>query len=133
MRGDPGNTKLHDHASDESCFDGSCGTNPNQTAKHTPGPWRVGTGATIVGVRPDGSGLPLMVAQCVRPIHGTEQEDNAYLFANARLIAQAPALLAVLRTVEAAFNVKEIDPLVAFATIEKVRATIARVEGRDAR
>lgn len=49
--------------------------------------------------------------------------------ANARLIAAAPDLLAALEMAERAFNAETIDPLVAFATVEKIRAAIAQAKG----
>ena len=65
--------------------------------KHTPGPWSVQTGSVIAGFRPDDSGLPLMVAQLVVPIHYSgelgRQADVNVMHENARLIAAAPDLL----------------------------------------
>lgn len=44
----------------------------------------------------------------------------------AALLAAAPELLSVLQMMVRAFNVPEIDPLIAFATIEKAKAVIAK-------
>lgn len=90
----------------------------NQTAKHTPGPWHMDERGDIVSE----FGL-------IARLYGWAKPDDETL-PNARLIAQAPALLEALRMMLDAFNVKEIDPLVAFATIEKARSAIARAEGR---
>lgn len=48
----------------------------------------------------------------------------------ARLIAAAPEMLKVLGMVERAFNVEQIDAMVAFVTMEKVRGIIAMALGK---
>jgi hypothetical protein len=82
---------------------------------HTPGPWVAET-----------SGLPLAVTtedgRHLATVYPSRDEGRA----NARLIAAAPDLLAALRTMVDAFNVKDIDPLVAFASIERARAAICK-------
>ena len=67
-------------------------------AKHTPGPWEIAYGCCIVGKRPDGSGLPLSVAEVKTPIH-LGQNDIDAMHCNARLIAAAPDLLAALELI----------------------------------
>ena len=42
----------------------------------------------------------------------------------------APDLLRTLTNMVSAFNVKEIDPLAAFATIEQAKGAIAKAEGK---
>ena len=49
------------------------------------------------------------------------------------LLNAAPELLAVLEMAEQSFNVEEIDPLVAFVTIEKIRAVINKAKAGGAR
>ena len=62
-----------------------------KSADHTPGPWR------IVGVRP---GYGVDVETCdSEPITVNGADDDAVNYANARLIAAAPALLAALHVV----------------------------------
>lgn len=56
----------------------------------------------------------------------------AYLpnhFKDAPLLCAAPELLEALERMVRAFNVKEIEPLVAFVTIEQARAAIAKAKG----
>lgn len=47
-----------------------------------------------------------------------------------RLIENAPETLEILKRMVRAFNVKEIDPLIAFAMIEQARAIIEKTEER---
>ena len=50
---------------------------------------------------------------------------------DARLIAAAPDLLAVLQRMVEAFNVDEIDPMKAFAMIEQAQHAINQAKGRE--
>lgn len=85
--------------------------------QHTPGPWRVRRqGYAIPQIEQD---KPL--GQAIGEAYGGKQSD-----ANASLIAAAPELLAACEQTERAFNVAEIDPLVAFAVIENVREAIRK-------
>lgn len=102
----------------------------NQTAKPTPGPWEIRvsysqgepTGATI--------------------FNGAENIADCWNEANARLIAEAPALLDDLRLLVSRIMddaggadllpvEEEWDPE-NYAAIMRARATIARAEGRGA-
>ena len=86
--------------------------------KHTPKPWLAGTDPDAFNIEINrGNNLIAVVVYC-----DTREERMA----NARLIAAAPELLKALEQMVAAFNVKEIDPLVAFLTIEKAQATIQK-------
>lgn len=55
-----------------------------ETAKHTPGPWRVGDAAHTVFGPPNGNPAPARIADIT---------DKGHRHANARLIAAAPELL----------------------------------------
>lgn len=84
--------------------------------KPTPGPWSLLPARTLVNVKgPHGEQI------CQLPIGDP----------NAPLIAAAPDLLAELKNMIAAFNVAEVDPLVAFASIERARALVEKAEGED--
>lgn len=65
---------------------------------------------------------------CVRDENDTIVADHCTP-EHSRLFAAAPELLAACEMAEHAFNVEAIDPLVAFMTIEKLRAVIARAKG----
>lgn len=86
--------------------------------KHTPGPWEL-RGTRLVT---DKHGV--IIAEKI----GSNDGDSE---SNARLIASAPELLELLERMVRAFNVKEIDPLVAFVTIEQARAAIAKARGES--
>lgn len=91
------------------------------TTQHTAGPWHVS------GKRYHSDMLRVFTEMCdtVAMVPSTPfyQRDEA----NARLIAAAPELYSALQGMVAAFNVNEIDPLVAFATIERARAAVKKV------
>ena len=99
-------------------------------AKHTPGPWVVGSDAGASGrmVGPMGEEE---VCTVFGAGESNDPETRPECLANARLIAAAPEMLTVLKRMIAAFNADEIDPMVAFATIEQAQGTIARAEGKD--
>ena len=90
--------------------------------KHTPGPWQL--------ITPD-RGMPWIdsmggVIADTHSICGSTAH-------NGRLIASAPELLAALEAIISGWDsptygddADEIDPLVAFASIEKARAAIAK-------
>lgn len=86
--------------------------------KHTPGPWEL-RGTRLVT---DKHGV--VIAEKVGSNGGGSES-------NARLIASAPELLELLERMVRAFNVKEIDPLVAFVTIEQARVAIAKARGES--
>jgi len=85
-------------------------------SNHTPGPWEL-RGMRLVTDRHG-----VVIAEKIGS-NGGDSESNA------RLIASAPELLKMLERMVRAFNVKEIDPLVAFVTIEQARFAIAKAKG----
>ena len=97
--------------------------------QHTPGPWKA---AMPVGNPPFVGNESRVVVQKVGPLNGPQEESEA----NARLIAAAPELLAVLK--QALPWVEDIlDSLVRVAErgavrrlSTEIRATIAKAEGR---
>ena len=60
--------------------------------------------------------------------HDTREDETR---ANANLIAAAPELLEALEMMIRAANVKEIDPLVMFASIEKAKYVVDRAEDKQ--
>ena len=90
------------------------------SARHTPGPWRVGdAGSTVFGAS---GARPLMVASITHRI-----APDATQRANARLIAAAPELLDVLRKVA--------DECKAFGLhgwlVADIHDAVAKAEGRS--
>ena len=92
--------------------------NTQNHTQHTPGPWRVLEPDQVRGQE----GEFVANCECHRGRLATDR-------ANARLIAAAPDLLEALGWMVETFNAKEIDPMAAFATIEKARAAIAKAKG----
>lgn len=86
--------------------------------KHTPGHWEL-RGQRLVT---DGNGV--VIAEKIGSNGGGSE-------ANACLIASAPELLEALERMVRAFNVKDIDPLIAFATIEQAQSAIAKARGES--
>jgi len=83
---------------------------------HTPGPWYVTN---------TGNDQGLIVDENIG--------DNiaiTYDARNADLVASAPDLLTALETMISAFNANQIDPLIAFAAIEKARSAIDKAKGK---
>lgn len=80
------------------------------SAKHTPGPWRVGGTGFVVGGEGDALNADFVALRIIRapgtPLRHqpTAVEDEA----NARLMAAAPELLAVLKTT--AENIRSLGP-----------------------
>ena len=69
-------------------------------AKHTPGPWTAqGAGVYAGRLLVDGGAGARTVAGCLTHLHGNEHDEEDK--ANARLIAEAPRMLAVLQKVVA--------------------------------
>jgi hypothetical protein len=109
------------------------------TGTHTPGPWTIQGGQTIAGIRPDDSGLPLMVASVVVPIHFSGEfgrhVDMNVMHANARLIAAAPDLLDALTMALPYVECAETDPAYKNDAVKRVTAqicaAIAKAEGRQ--
>lgn len=62
------------------------------TQKHTPAPWKKGTGGDVLFTHPNGK--LYIIANAFSGIKGNATEEQE---ANARLIAAAPELLEVLR------------------------------------
>lgn len=81
---------------------------------HSPAPWREGKFWFDID-DPDGQLLAVVMV-----LPGERERSQA----NAALMRKAPELAEKLRWMVKAFNVKDIDPLVAFATIEKARALL---------
>ena len=85
---------------------------------HTPGPWAVFHGM-VVTANADGSIPP--TTQVLGYMNGMRDAD-------ARLIAAAPELLAALKAICAADDVKSLADLV--TVLPDARAAIAKAEGR---
>lgn len=87
---------------------------------HTPGPWTV-----------DGNRRAIFASDGVlAEVYGSmsaDSRDRETCEANARLIAEAPAMLEALRDVE--HYLSSMGDMGAKVTLEGVRATIARAEG----
>ena len=101
------------------------------SAKHTPGPWRLGRNEHPFSENylPPAIGTKTREqAMVVFPIEDDEPEPNA------RLIAAAPDLLAACRAVVSVLGRLPIgDPLIsdAHTACKKARAAIAAAEGRN--
>jgi len=91
---------------------------------HTPGPWICHSGMVW---KSDGSANGIPIARMDRDTPHTEPTERDR---NAHLIASAPDLLAALETMVSAFNANQIDPLVAFAAIERARSAIDKAKGK---
>ena len=89
------------------------------SAQHTPGPWKFG----FESVDPEWAIVTIEGGLIIANVNADHRQE-----ANARLIAAAPDMLAVLKDVENALSVmgKETTGLL------RVRAAIAKAEGRDA-
>lgn len=103
-----------------------------KNATHTPGPWYVGTGWIFhrSDERIGGSGAPLREEVC-------RVLTNDVGDANARLIAAAPELLAVLKDAEYYLALTSnnmcdegLEPDDSGAIAKQARAAIAKAEGR---
>lgn len=91
-------------------------------AKHTPGPW-TNTHGEITG--PNRS--PVAACRRGRGIHSI---DSEVFFANARLIAAAPDMLAALQDWSAHFNMPGDPPPELGSLHADMLAAIAKAEGR---
>ncbi len=102
----------------------------NQKAQHTPGPWKVGS-------RDERDYLGSMNPYSLYYIEASNHEVIAeldscgvehmpHLAANARLIAAAPELLAMLKRALAGLELAGSSG----GTVEAIRAAIAKAEGR---
>lgn len=90
------------------------------SAKHTPGPWHIGADGRIV-YDVDGWAVSNAVT-----FHGRHSERDA--FSNARLIAEAPAMLEALKNLlEDALALGIADSDISGSALE-ARAIIARIE-----
>jgi biotin carboxylase len=83
---------------------------------HTPGPWEMTHSDPAEGFD----------VWWIAGNHEQVEIGSVAKEANARLIAAAPDLLKTLEMMVTAFNQDHIDPMVAFATIEKARTAIAK-------
>ncbi len=91
---------------------------------HTPGPWKIHAGRGIE--TPSG---------CFYVTYGKDKHENplwkgsfSELDSNARLIAQAPTMLAALEQAEQVFNDTSPDPLQAMVMIERIRHVIKQAK-----
>jgi len=87
-------------------------------SKHTPGPWKEamwGGRVAIIHDRTDDGTFDVVVA-C---------NDSAPTFADARLIAAAPDLLAMLQELATCLQERDIEP----GLVKQARAAIAKAEG----
>jgi hypothetical protein len=114
---------------------------------HTPGPWVIGKETYFHAVRSDGGkttrstpllpikeagdDFPREVALVWHNLKG-QGESAAIDIANARLIAAAPELLAVVKKLRHAINVLGLDPVDENYTsiVEQADMAIAKAEGR---
>ena len=97
--------------------------NINHSPGHTAGSW-VYAGGRVYLSYPRTNGFPTVKiggANRDEPETSPAERDS-----NCRLMAAAPDLLAALEIMVRAFNADDIDPLVAFASIEKARDAIAK-------
>ena len=102
---------------------------------HTPGPMSF-EGRNKQG-RTD-QGVPYAWINLNAPGHiggiqiiGPSSMTDEAMAGNARLFATSPDLLNGCRMAINAFNVEEIDPMAAFAVIERLRYLVNRVTGED--
>ena len=94
-------------------------------AQFTPGPWAVNKSDTCL----------IMVSKSMgmgAEKHIADVQYNEERYANAHLIAAAPAMYEALQIMVRAANVDEIDPLVMFASIERARHVLKLAEGKSA-
>ena len=97
------------------------------TKAATPGPWSFYTQPQPNGCPIVGNASGLMVAMLSHSIHINDQRETA--IANARLIAQAPALLEALRELYATEAVLDDGDARLEAARERARAAIAAATG----
>lgn len=90
---------------------------------HTPGPWHR-------NIRAKGKYPTVFAGRSTHIATACQMEESSQTEANIDLIAAAPELLSALEYMVEAFNVEEPDSLVAFMTIEKARAVIAKATGQ---
>lgn len=87
---------------------------------HTPGPWRVGdAGKTVFGPK---GGLP---PQGIAGMYAQKTPGESH--ANARLIAQAPAMLDLIRDIAKWFDARNINAPEAHS---RARSILATIEGK---
>ena len=91
--------------------------------KHTTGPWGVDATGQVCKRAANGS-WDLIAYLDESPYYPDK-------FANAALIAAAPAMYEALQIMVRAANVDEIDPLVMFASIERAKSALAQAEGTN--
>lgn len=95
--------------------------------KHTPGPWAADPGGSVTGFRAVDR-QPVNI--CYYCPSGYDTTDGA-VCANARLIAAAPELLAVCKTVLARLDLEPADAVFPCSAMRKdIRAAITLAEGR---
>lgn len=96
--------------------------------KHTPGPWYIESEGNPVtkwiSSKEDETG-PVCV------VFSRNGGKPSVVDANARLITAAPEMLDALRSMLKAFNVPEIDSIVALSAVEKARAVVEKATGQD--
>ena len=102
------------------------------TAKHTPGPWRIDDEQRDFRILADGAAAPVAF------ISRLYREDLPPALANARLIAAAPDLLAALENLAASMDAGTAKILILddeayggwrHGNIDSARAAIARAKG----
>jgi hypothetical protein len=111
--------------------------------KHTPGPWKLShsgyANAPFVlhvgDVNPNyNRRYPLQGVDWIAEIRDDESEDHPRYEANARLIAAAPQLLAILKTIVAQLHntcVSDMESGDAMCvSVDEAKAAIAKAEGR---
>jgi len=110
-------------------------------AEHTPGPWTAEIeGDRCLGIRPAYHNHPLTEdcyssddredCPATKEIVTTDSGYYGPNSADARLIAAAPELLDALTECASYFYVETMQPSAYAALVEKVRAVIAKAEGR---
>lgn len=101
---------------------------------HTPGPWAVWPMGRILAITCTGRSKPhpsegMHVAAVHMPEHNTQHDELWH--ANARLIAAAPDLLAVVQELEESSGYwSEYD--VPLGIVDRLRAAIAKAKGESA-
>lgn len=117
------------------------GQQEQQSAQHTPGPWRVlpeECDKPYIRVRGSALGSRYKVANVLTPIYdGVHEREAAETRANARLIAAAPDLLAALQTAVHLYTQyglvsgAAVDGISGGRWVNEARAAIAKATGSN--
>lgn len=100
------------------------------TSKHTPGPWILtGTPDSYFGICGNWGGSP---GPTMFELHPTTYLARDTIDANARLIAEAPAMLEALRELEAAITFSSAPEIhVKGRIVNRISALLSRIDGKE--